>query len=252
MTDKTIIGIMGWAISEATEDVNYALKGAGSILPMVAPSASSDQLENMANFFRICPPDKDQVKLAASYMQTTMKKKNMAILYDSENAYTSSLERDFAADILPAKPILGAFTLSNKQSLQKALTAILRQHPDAIYFAGYVDDLVELLNELPSHTDAPSLIVGGDALAITNDYIGKLPTGLDKVYFTAFSSPNMWDGKPQPPFFSDFQKNFGQLQAPTGLSGLDVDVLLGYDAMLALFTATQHLLATKTTINRLT
>ena len=53
--DPTIVGIVGWPLSADSINVNHQLKIRGSHLPMVSPSASSDELEDMSNFFRICP-----------------------------------------------------------------------------------------------------------------------------------------------------------------------------------------------------
>src|SRR5262249_55969305 len=70
------------------------------------------------------------------------------------------------------------------------------------------------------------------------------------VYFTAFASPNEWAGTGQaPPFFQDYQTNFGTQSTPIGLSSIDTGVMLSYDAMLVLFYSSQQVLSQQSTIS---
>jgi ABC-type branched-subunit amino acid transport system substrate-binding protein len=73
---------------------------------------------------------------------------------------------------------------------------------------------------------------------------------MDHVYFMAFGSPNQWDGTyTKPPFFGDYQYNFGIVTDPNGLSSIDAAVMLSYDAMLALVHGSQQVLSAHNTIN---
>jgi ABC-type branched-subunit amino acid transport system substrate-binding protein len=210
---------------------------------MVSPSASSDELEGMSNFFRVCPTDAKQAQIAADFVLNTKHKKRIAILYDQTTSYGNNLATDFTKKIPNNMVGSAPFTGSESKTVQDALTKILAQKPDAIFFAGYVSDLIEFLKDISSTSSANILIVGGDTPANTNSYTNPIPD-LHNVYFTAFASPNQWDDiKPEPPFFQEYKDDFGTLTAPTGLPSIDVSVMLGYDAMLTLLHGTQQALS---------
>ena len=249
--DPTIVGIMGWSTSADSINVNHQLKIRGeSSSDESHLSSSSDELEGMSNFFRVCPTDEKQAQVAANFMLKTKRKKRITILYDQTTSYGNNLETDFAKSIPPNNMVgLGSYTGGDSKTLRDALNKALAQKPDAIFFAGYVSDLVELLKYISSTSSANLLIVGGDAPANTNSYPNPFPD-LHNVYFTAFASPNEWDGTdPKPPFFRDYKTNFATLTAPTGFPSIDVSVMLSYDALLTLLHGSQQVLSTKNTIN---
>jgi ABC-type branched-subunit amino acid transport system substrate-binding protein len=141
---------------------------------------------------------------------------------------------------------LESYTEGDAQTIQTASNEVLAQNPDAIFFAGYVTDLPELLKHIPQAKNL--LIVGGDTLANTNAYPNPLPN-LANVYFTAFASPEAWGGTGQPPpFFQDYQDNFETVTTPTGLSSIDPNVLLGYDALLTTLHASEEVLSKQHTL----
>ena len=215
---------------------------------MVLPSASSDELKGRYNFFRVCPTNSEQTQIAATFLPKTKQKKRIAIIYDETNAYGNSLKNDFMDDVkrdvnATKANIVGpaSYKRGEPNTLQEALAKVLAQKPDALFFAGYGSDLPELLKDIPQANNL--LIVGGDTLANTNTYT-SLPPGLQNVYFTSFASPNEWDGTGQkPPFFQDYQTNFGKHKALTGLSSIDMGVMLNYDALLTLLHASKQALS---------
>ena len=214
---------------------------------MVSSTSSSDELQGMSNFFRICPRDAEQAQIAANFLINTKQKKRIAILYDETTSYGNSLKDDFAKDIPKNIVVLTPFTGGDSKTVQDALTNALAQKPDAIFFSGQVSDMVGLLNALPKPNNL--LIVAGDALATTSSYPNP-PPDMQNVYFTAFASPKEWDGTdPKPPFFWDYKTDFGTLTAPTGFPSIDVSVMLSYDALLTLLHGSGQVLSTKNTIN---
>jgi ABC-type branched-subunit amino acid transport system substrate-binding protein/DNA-binding XRE family transcriptional regulator len=248
--DPTIVAIMGWPVSADSINVSHQLKIRGSLLPMVSSSSASDELEGMSNFFRICSTNREQTQMAVSFLLNTKLKKRIAILYDQTTSYANNLKSDFAADIQNNMVGLESYAGGDPKALLSALNKALDQRPDAIFFSGYTSDLVILLNDISSIPQAKNLlIVGGDALASTNSYTTPLPD-MQNVYFTAFASPNEWESiNPKPPFFQEYQANFGTLMSPNGLPSIDASVMLSYDAMLTLLYGSGQVLSAKNTIN---
>jgi ABC-type branched-subunit amino acid transport system substrate-binding protein len=250
--DPTIVAIMGWPASTDSINVNHQLKIKGSPLPMLSPSSSSDELQGMFNFFRVCPTNREEAQMAANFMLNTKHEKRIAILFDSTTAYSNSLQRDFSDDIPKAKAdIVGpaSFTGGDPKTLQDALTNVLAKSPDAIFFSGQVSDLIVLLNDISSIPRAKNLlIVGGDPLAVTSNYSPTLPD-MRNVYFTAFASPDEWDGiSPKPQFFQAYQSHFKTTSTLTGLSSVDEDVMLAYDGILTLLYGSEQVLSWQSTI----
>ena len=246
--DPTIVAIMGWLSSTDSINVNHRLKIRGSDLPMVSPSSASDELGERFNFFRICPPNSKQVQMAENFILKKMKKKRIAIIYDSTISFGLNMQAGFSKDVpnnlVGSESYIGA----DAKTLQDALTKVLIQHPDSIFFAGYVGDLDKLLSNISSTPYADLLIVGGDTLANTSAYPNPLPD-LHNVYFTAFASPNAWDNIDlKPPFFQNYKSDFGMVMGANGLLSIDNNVMLGYDALLTLLHGSQQVLSTHNTL----
>ena len=245
--DPTIVGILGWPLSAATINVNHQLKIRGSNLTMLAACSSSDELGEMYHFFRVCPADAQQAQIAVTFVLKTKQKKKAAILYISNSAWGSSLQHAFAREISKNKGKVvsqESYAAGDQDDMQRAVNKVLSQKPDAIFFVGYAGDLSKLLNIPQSHD---LLIMGANALAITSVYPSPLPPN---VYFTAFASPNQWDGiDPQPPFFQNYKDHFGTLPSSNGLPRINNSVMLGYDGMLTLLHASQQVLSKQNTIN---
>jgi ABC-type branched-subunit amino acid transport system substrate-binding protein len=248
--DPTIVGIMGWPLSAATLDVQDVLKKRLSDLPMLAACSASDDLTGTYHFFRVCPTDKKQSQVAAEFLLKRQKKK-IAILYQLNNSWSYSLQNDFTDAISKANTIgPESYTSGDQGDIQRALNKVLTHNPDTIFFAGYPKDLIILLKVINTTPLANNLfIMGGSALSMTNAYSPPLPD-LHNVDFTAFASPNQWDGiDSKPPFFQEYQNNFGIFTAPTGFPSIDAGVMFGYDGMSTLLHATQQVLSKQNTIN---
>jgi ABC-type branched-subunit amino acid transport system substrate-binding protein/transcriptional regulator with XRE-family HTH domain len=246
--DPTIVGVMGWPSSSDSINVNHDLRIRGSHLPMISPSSSSDELGRMSNFFCVCPKNSEQARRAADFLLKTQHKKRIAILYDSTTSLGNNLKDDFTEDIPNNMGVPAGYKGGDPTTLQDALNNVLAQKPDAIFFAGYVSDFVGLLKAISATSSANLLIVGGAVLAITNSYPNPLPD-LQNVYFTAFASPNEWDGiNPKPLFFRDYKTNFGTDRASNGLPGIDEGTMLSYDALLTLLHGAQQVLSKQSTI----
>src|SRR5579883_1411465 len=120
--------------------------------------------------------------------------------------------------------------------LQDALT----HNPDIIYFSGYANDVSAILANLPPGSNLP--VMGGDALYELNGYPGSARAGFSHLHFTAFAYPDEWIalgyGDRAPAFFAEYINDFDPNRVHTagiyGYTRADNDVILSYDAMLAL------------------
>ena len=242
-SDKTFIGVMGWPYSD------YAFKavqvlGAANI-PMVAQTASSDELTGVSPyFFRVAPPNTREGSVDAKYAEHTLHAKSAVIFFDASNLYSQSLAAAFQTQFeKDGNHVITteAYTVGKPDKLPTLLTDALSKKPDLLYFSGYASDLNTLLEKLPQNTTAS--IMGGDALYELAGYAPAARAGFTHLHFTAFFYPDVWsvlgqnDNPKKPTFFNDYPATFGTVKTGYHYTRPSVDTALSYDATLALLNA---------------
>jgi serine/threonine protein kinase len=250
--DPTIVGVMGWPYSGLAQDA-VAILGPARI-PMVSSTASSDALTGVSPyFFRVAPPDKSQSVVGAHYAQQTLHTKNVAVFVDNSDSYSQSLGSGFTQQFTGGTVNTVNYTRGDANSIATALQNALGHTPapDLIYFAGYSDDVSTLLKDLP--TNNPIAVLGGDALYNLGGYPAGTP-GLTRLHFTAFAYPDEWSilgyASRKPAFFTDYPNTYGgkgHSGGPYGYTRAGYNVVLSFDATLALLDAGKNALGTQTT-----
>ncbi len=249
--DPTIVGVMGWPYSGLTQDALNILGPAK--IPMVSSTASSDALTGASPyFFRVAPPDKSQSAVGAAYSQKTLHAKNVAVFTDTANSYSQSLASGFSQQFSGGKVNTVNYTVGDAASISTALKQAMSNTPapDLIYFAGYSADVSILLKDLPSSSNVQ--IMGGDALYNLGGYPSGTP-GVTRLHFTAFAYPDEWAilgyASKKPAFFTDYPKTYGGRNhsgGPYGYTRAGYNVVLSFDATLALLDAGKNGLGTQT------
>jgi serine/threonine protein kinase/ABC-type branched-subunit amino acid transport system substrate-binding protein len=251
--DPTIVGVMGWPYSGLAQDA-IAILGPAKI-PMVSSTASSDALTGISPyFFRVAPPDKSQSAVGVHYAQTTLHAKNVAVFVDNSDSYSQSLGTGFSQQFSGGTVNTVNYTRGDATSISTALQKALSNKPvpDLIYFAGYSDDVSILLKDLPASN--PIAVLGGDALYNLGGYPAGTP-GLTRLHFTAFAYPDEWSilgyASKKPAFFTDYPNTYGKgpnhSGGPYGYTRAGYNVVLSFDATLALLDASKNALGTQTT-----
>ncbi len=255
--DKTIVGVMGWPYSGYAQNAISVLSAAH--IPMVSQTASSNSLSGISPyFFRVAPSDKSQAKAGASYAHDVLKAKNVAVFEDQADSYSQSLAQSFIQQFTAdgGQTTTVNYTVGDKQSVTNALQQALSSNPapDLLYFAGYSDDVSAILEQLPNNPNFPDLqVLGGDALYSLGGYPQSARAGFTRLHFTAFAYPDEWGvlglSAKQPDFFTNYANAFDpdRKHPGYGFTRADYNVILSYDAMLALLTASKTALAGGTT-----
>lgn len=250
--DKTIVGVMGWPFSSYSLSAVSVL--AAAHIPMVSQTASSDALTGIsAYFFRVAPSNKTQATVGAGYAAHVLGAKNVALFVDPANSYSQSLASDFSQ----AFGALGGhiavteqYTVDKPDTLPTLLDAALKTTPapDLIYFAGYATDVSTILTNLPNYTQFPNLrVMGGDALYNLTGYPSSARAGFSRLRFTSFAYPDEWKvaglGTREPIFFTAYPAAYDPNRLhtgnPYGYTRPNNDVMLSYDAMIALLKGCQ-------------
>ncbi|MDQ2906714.1 MAG: ABC transporter substrate-binding protein [Ktedonobacteraceae bacterium] len=250
--DPTIVGVMGWPYSGRTQNVVRTL--ANAHLPMVSETASSDLLDSASPyFFRVCPSNKHQGILGANYATHNLNSKKLALFVDPVDSYSKSLADDFSAQYRANGGtilVTEQYTVGKPATLQGELQDALNHNPDLIYFSGYASDISTLLVNLPTSGQFAQLqILGGDALYELGGYPPSARAGFTRLHFTTFAYPDEWSflrqGARQPGFFAAYPQAFnpGGQHSGYGYTRPDNDVMLSYDATLALLEGSRIALA---------
>ncbi len=257
-TDKTFVGVMGWPYSSRAQEAIKVL-GAARI-PMVSGTASSDILSGISPyFFRVAPSNKAQGIEGAKYARNTLHANLVALFYDKGDPYSQSLAQDFSREFQANGGqviVEEQYTVGKPSNLGNLLQDALKHNPDLIYFSGYANDVSTLLVNLPPG-NLP--VLGGDALYELSGYTSSSrANGFNHLHFTAFAYPDEWDilgsGANKPAFFSEYPTAFDPNRlhqgSPYGFTRADNDVILSYDATIALLSGSARVLGPpgKTTI----
>src|SRR6266516_1977019 len=250
--DPTIVGVMGWPFSSRA--INTVKVLAAARIPMVSQTASSDLLTQVSPyFFRVAPSNNGQAIAGARYAEQVLHARNVALFVDASDAYSSSLAADFSRQFKADGSTIAAtenYTVGpgGRGKLPTLLQDALSHNPDLIYFSGYANDVSVLLTNLPASGPFASLqVMGGDALYELGGYPSSARAGFNRLHFTAFAYPDEWEiaglKAQKPAFFTDYANAFNPTgQQPSGAYGYtrtDNDVMLSYDATLALLTGSK-------------
>jgi Serine/threonine protein kinase len=252
--DKTFVGIMGWPFSAYTQTSINLLKNAN--IPMVSESASSDALSGLSPaFFRVIPTNIEQGQQGAAYAANKLHAHAVALFSDPANSYSQTLALDFkkAFEQSGQNKVVDqeTYTIGKPATIASAVQNALTHNIDLIYFSGYANDISTLLVNLPAG-NLP--VLGGDALYELGGYSQSARQNFSRLHFTTGAYPDEWDvlghSKLKPAFFNDYSTYFNSDGShPGGQYGFtrpSNDVILSYDATLALLTAYNNILGTKT------
>ncbi len=254
--DHTIVGVMGWPFSSRA--INAVRVLAGAHIPMVSQTASSDQLTGISSyFFRVAPSNKGQGMAGAHYAKQVLHAKNVALFVDPADSYSSSLAADFSQQFKAEGNTIAVtedYTVGSKGQgqLPGLLQDALSHNPDLVYFSGYSTDISVLLANLPTSGPAANIqILGGDALYELSGYSTSGRANFSRLHFTSFAYPDEWEiaglKAQKPAFFTDYANAYNpNSQKPSGAYGYtrtSSDVMLSYDATLALLAGSSHALS---------
>lgn len=182
---KYVIGTYGSAVTEASQDI---YDEAGVIQIATGSTATRLTAKGYERFFRTCPHDDDQGRVAA----TTLSKlgfKKIALLHDNTayakglaEATKAAIKKDGIIDIIFYDALQ-----PNERDYSTILTKLKNISPEAIMFTGYYPEAGMLLRQITEMKWSVPLI-GGDGA--NNRDLVKI-AGVDAAYGYRFISPPM-------------------------------------------------------------
>ncbi len=192
-------------------------------VPMITPSSTHPDVTKIGPFvFRVCFTDDLQGKMGAQFMATTMGKKKLALLYASDDLYSSGLATEFRDEVkrLGAEVIIEKSFLKSETNFTTFITEIRDAKPDLIYAPIYYSSMVPIARQAKAAGIKGELFVGGDGWH-AESLLESAAEEMEGAYFTThFTSDVPWpDAKT---FVTKYVAKFKR--EPTALGAM------GYDA----------------------
>ena len=193
--DPTFRGIVGFPYSQQTSDALKIFKSwQQTSIPIVSPTATSDQLSNIPNFYRVASSDQRQSEAMVQLFCNRLSKSTNAgiidIFTDATDAYSSSLSYNFTKNLSCANGVTHeSYQIGNTASIQSAINNAVQKHATFIFFPGYTSDLDTLEEQLQIDLQGPyssMIVLGGDGLY---DIVGITHNTFASVYTTTYASP---------------------------------------------------------------
>lgn len=175
-------------------------------IPVLSPTATAEKVTQIGDYvFRCCYIDSTQGQAAARFTLEDLKAKNIAILYNVKDPYSTDLRDAFVAYV---KAHGGNVTAdlsysSGDVDFKGQLTRIRSSHPDVIYAPGYYSEiglicqqarrlgLKEPLVGSDGWDSAKTAEIGGDAVNgcyFTNHYSTEDPRPEAQEFVAAYKS----------------------------------------------------------------
>lgn len=210
-----VVGTYGSAVTEATQSI---LDEAG--LVQIANGSTAVRLteKGLKHFFRTCPRDDEQGRVAVDAILKAKPGGKVAVLHDS-SAYSKGLADEIAA-LLKKKgqaPVFFDALTPKEQDYSAILTKLKAAGPDVVFFTGYYPEAGLLLKQKRQiGWNVPFL--GGDA--INNPDLVKI-AGKEAAQGFRFLSPPVPKDLDTPEaraYVAGYQKKFGE--APSSIYGV--------------------------------
>jgi hypothetical protein len=198
-SDTHFRGIIGFPFSQQASEAIQMMQRSPQLktIPVVSPSASSDSLSNVVNFYRMVSPDQSQSQILAQFLcqhlpHATDPSAHLAIFSDSTDVYSYSVQLTFEDHLNCLQPSnIIEYQNGNAQSIKDAVKQALSTYHDSyLFFPGYNSDLDTLqlaIRNIMRDRSNTITIIGGDGLY---DLDGTVTHYIySPVYSTTFASP---------------------------------------------------------------
>ncbi len=199
-------------------------------IPMITSSATAPEVTQIGPFiFRVCFTDDVQGKMGAEFVVKTMGKKRVAILFASDDVYSSGLAQQFRdeAKKLGAEVVMEKSFLKTETNFTTYINEIRDAKPDLIYAPIYYNAMVPIARQAKAAGVPGSKFVGGDGWD-AETLLTDAGEEMDGAFFTNHYAPDVpW--KNSQVFLKTYKERFKR--DPSSLAAL------GYDSAKLLFDA---------------
>lgn len=191
-------------------------------VPMITTSTNAEITKVGPFVFRNCFTDEVQGKWGADFVVSTLGKKRLALLYASDDLYSSGLAQEFRAHAksLGAQVVIEKSFLKAETNFTTYLNEIKEKKPDAIYAPTYYAAMIPIARQAKAAGLLGTAFVGGDGWD-ADELLKDAGDEMEGAYFTNHYAPDVpWEASKL--FLARYNARFKH--APTGAAAQ------GYDA----------------------
>ena len=202
-----VIGTYGSAVTEASQNILDE-----SEIVQIATGSTNIRLteKGMKSFFRTCPRDDEQARVAAKVI-TSKGYKKVAILHDN-SSYAKGLADETLKELKKTDTNVVFFNAltPSERDYTAILTKLKASEPDLIFYTGYYNDAGTLLRQKKEMNWDVDML-GGDAT--NNTDLVKIAGKTAAAGFLFISPPAAgdFDSPEARTFFARYQKEFNSL-----------------------------------------
>ncbi|HEU5349940.1 MAG TPA: protein kinase [Ktedonobacterales bacterium] len=252
-----IVGVIGWPESSQSQEAMAVLGASG--MPVISPTASSNNLKGMpSNFYALVPSDSQQAIDLANAAVVNLHAHHILIAFDpndqQESANATAFSNQIVSHYSPTTAILGratydGTTMQDANDMKQVAATAVSQSADLIYLVGDQRAAIFLADALAQQVPAagqslPHILVGpqegiapffGVGSDPTSQAAHDNPNSLGLIYVATLASLSHWQilsvNAPDARTFSDeFSTLFKSVWGTGGLSLPDSLAILAYDA----------------------
>jgi branched-chain amino acid transport system substrate-binding protein len=196
-------------------------------IPMISPSSTNPDVTKVGPFvFRVCFTDVEQGQAAAIFAAQTLKKKRVAILYASDDLYSSGITQVFREEAkkLGLEVVVEKQFLHTETNFTTYLTELRDAKPDIIYAPVYYSAMVPIARQAKAAGLKGEMFIGGDgwdSFALL-DGAGE---ELEGAYYTDHMAPDIpWPSSQA--FIKAYKERYHHDPAANAAMGYDAAKLL--------------------------
>ncbi len=196
-------------------------------IPMITPSSTNPDVTKVGPFvFRVCFTDDAQGQAAAIFIAQTLKKKKVAILFASDDLYSSGISNFFRdeAKKLGLEVVAEKGFLHTETNFTTYLTELRDAKPDMIYAPVYYSVMVPIARQAKAAGMKGDMFIGGDGWdsVVLTEGAGE---ELEGAYFTNHMAPDIpWPSSQA--FVAAYKDRYKHDPAANAAMGYDAAKLL--------------------------
>ncbi len=191
-------------------------------IPMITPSSTNPDVTRIGPFvFRVCFTDDVQGQMGAEFVVNKLNKKKIAILFASDDLYSSGLAKEFRdyAKKLGAEIVVEKSFLKKETNFTTYINEVMSAKPEIIYAPIYYNAMVPIAQQAKAVGVKGDMFVGGDGWD-SEVLLKDAGNEMEGAYFTNHYAPDVpWPKAKE--FLNKYQARFNR--TPTSLAAQAYD-----------------------------
>lgn len=196
-------------------------------IPMITPSSTNPDVTQVGPFvFRVCFTDDVQGQMGARFVSEKLGKKKVAILYASDDLYSSGLANEFRTEAkkLGLEVVIEKSFLKNETNFTTYLNEIKEAQPEMIYAPIYYNAMVPVARQAKATGLSGSMFIGGDGWH-DDSLVEGAGEEMEGAYFTNHYAPDM-PSESSKEFVKKYSARFKHEPSSLAAQGYDAALLL--------------------------